>query len=138
MLFRSNDTRGHLVGDDVIREFANTVGSCLRREDLLVRYGGEEFCVLLPGADAGTALTLADRIRLTVDRTMLPTRSGPIHITTSIGVCGDDAGEIEDLESLISGADNALYLAKAAGRNQVISSLYAKETNRLSAEQANI
>lgn len=135
---RINDTRGHLVGDDVIREFANTVGGCLRREDLLVRYGGEEFCVLLPGADASTALTLADRIRATVDKTMLQTRSGPVHVTTSIGVCGDDAGEIENLESLISGADNALYLAKAAGRNQVVSSLYSKDIPKLNPHEVNV
>ncbi|OGA00472.1 MAG: hypothetical protein A3H35_11080 [Betaproteobacteria bacterium RIFCSPLOWO2_02_FULL_62_17] len=122
-----NDTRGHLVGDDVILEFSRSVADCLRREDLLVRYGGEEFCVLLPDADTGTALTLAERIRAMVDNSLMQTRAGPVHITTSVGVCGDDANAIDSLDSLLSCADNALYLAKAAGRNQVVSSPYKGE-----------
>ena len=128
---RVNDTRGHLVGDDVLREFSSTVADCLRREDLLVRYGGEEFCVLLPGADAGTALTLAERIRAAIDDTQMPTRSGPVHITCSVGICGDDAMAIDTLDSLLSCADAALYLAKAAGRNQVVSSLFKAADNTL-------
>ena len=128
---RVNDTLGHLVGDDVLKEFSRTVGECLRREDLLVRYGGEEFCVLLPGADAGTSLTLADRIRATIDETQMPTRAGPVHITCSVGICGDDAKAIDTLDSLLSCADAALYLAKAAGRNQVVSSLFKAADNTL-------
>jgi diguanylate cyclase (GGDEF)-like protein len=123
---RVNDTLGHMVGDDVIKAFAQTVADCLRREDMLVRYGGEEFCVLLPGADAGTALTLAERIRAAIDNSRMQTRRGPVHITTSIGICGDEANAIDSIDSLLSCADGALYLAKAAGRNQVVSSLYKK------------
>ena len=119
---RINDTHGHLVGDDVIREFATTVADCLRREDLLVRYGGEEFCILLPGADAATALSLAERIRSTVDNTRMKTRDGLLHVTTSIGICGDEASAIDSLDSLLSCADRALYRAKAGGRNLVIAS----------------
>jgi len=121
---RVNDTRGHMVGDDVLREFARAVTGCLRREDLLVRYGGEEFCVLLPGADAATAKVLAERIRAFVDHNPMTTRAGPVHVTTSVGVCGDDATRIDSLDSLLSCADRALYLAKGGGRNRCIEAAF--------------
>ncbi|MFM9966801.1 MAG: GGDEF domain-containing protein [Burkholderiales bacterium] len=133
-----NDSLGHMVGDDVLREFSRVVTDCLRREDLLVRYGGEEFCVLLPGADAGTALTLADRIRVSIDNAKMQTRSGPVHVTTSIGICGDDAKIIDSLDSLLICADGALYLAKAAGRNQVVSSLFKSSANTLTEAESRL
>lgn len=130
---RVNDVHGHLVGDEVLAGFAHTVSGCLRRADLLVRYGGDEFCVLLPDADTGTAETLAERIRAVIDGTPLPTRAGPIHITTSIGICGEEAAMITSLDRLLACADDALYSAKRSGRNRIVSSDLSEASLALSA-----
>jgi diguanylate cyclase (GGDEF)-like protein len=117
---RVNDTHGHVAGDEVLAGFAKRVSGCLRKGDLVVRYGGEEFCVLLPGADDTTAAALAERIRATVYATPIATRAGPVHITVSIGICGDQASRIASLDALLVCADEALYEAKKAGRNRAV------------------
>lgn len=111
---RINDTLGHEAGDDVLRELAERLQAEVRGRDLVARAGGEEFVVLLPGADRHAALGVAERIRAAVaDRAfLLP--SGPLWITISIG-CATGSPEA----TLLARADEALYAAKHAGRNRV-------------------
>jgi diguanylate cyclase (GGDEF)-like protein len=122
---RVNDRWGHAAGDAVLREVAQRVESQVRASDVAVRYGGEEFVILLPNTDAGDALRLAERIRVAVsDGPCELPDGGAVDITVSIGIAGLVPGEIEDDlktvgESLIARADVALYSAKAQGRDRV-------------------
>jgi diguanylate cyclase (GGDEF)-like protein len=111
-----NDTHGHLVGDKVIVNFAAEATQLLRTQDVIGRYGGEEFVVLLPQTDLDAGIATAERIRKRIaelDVTHMPP------YTVSIGVaCFDTAGP--DTLSLLDSADKALYAAKRAGKNRVI------------------
>jgi len=116
-----NKRHGHQVGDQVLRAFADILGSRTRASDLVARYGGEEFIVILPGASREQAVRLADEIRVTFAATRIKTPSGEmIGSTVSAGCAAlidtELAGPI-----LIEHADVALAMAKAAGRNQVVS-----------------
>ena len=113
-----NDTFGHLAGDAVLQEVATRLGQALRQEDLLGRFGGEEFVVLLPGADQAQALATAERLRHGVAANPMVTESGRVTQTISIGVATAPQDGVT-LESLIGNADDALYAAKRAGRNRV-------------------
>jgi diguanylate cyclase (GGDEF)-like protein len=113
---RVNDTHGHPTGDDVIREVAARLGSVLRDTDLIGRYGGEEFAVLLPDSDRGEEI--AERMLTAVSRVPVPTRSGPVGVTVSLGLTRLTAEDAE-LPNLIDRADLALYAAKAGGRDQL-------------------
>lgn len=118
-----NDHYGHQRGDECLIDVAGALGAMLNRAtDLLARYGGEEFAVILPEADVAQALAMAEAIRLKVRELDVPhTQAGPDqHITVSIGVSTQSAGEVIDVASLIGAADRALYLAKRSGRNQVM------------------
>jgi diguanylate cyclase (GGDEF)-like protein len=117
---RVNDTFGHLAGDDVLKAFAQLVHSCLRKEDLLARYGGEEFVVLLPGSSRIAATALAERIREQVAANPLDAAGHRARITVSIGVASEDGDILPSLESMLGRADEALYKAKAEGRNRVV------------------
>jgi diguanylate cyclase (GGDEF)-like protein len=110
-----NDTYGHPTGDDVLREVAARLASCLRAGDLLGRYGGEEFALLLPGATLST--DVPERLRSVVNAQPAPTRSGPVPVTISIGVAWYQDGDT--IASLLARADGALYHAKHEGRNCV-------------------
>lgn len=114
-----NDTYGHLVGDRVLRRFADVVRSQLRQEDVLVRYGGEEFCVLLPDIDGPGAVTLAGRIRDAVEREPFVVDGQSIRVTTSAGVAARIDEGPEQMDDLVDRADEALYIAKRRGRNRV-------------------
>lgn len=109
-----NDNHGHLVGDAVLRDFAQRCMSHLRPSDLFCRWGGEEFVVLLPETASPAAQSIAERLRQsqTADAT-LPT------CTVSIGLASLTPQEEQSLDTLISRADAALYQAKARGRNRV-------------------
>ena len=113
-----NDTYGHLVGDGVLVAFTGLVKDCARRGDLIVRYGGEEFCVLLPATPLVAAVALAERIRTAVAAASLSTH--PMKVTVSVGVAAYDGGEQATLKSLLARADEALYRAKHEGRNRVV------------------
>ena len=118
-----NDTYGHLVGDQVIKEIARTLGSMLRDYDVAGRFGGEEFSLLLPQTRAVDAFRIAERVRASIAglRIIAPGATGGerVHVTVSIGVAALDSGSERKLAELMAAADAALYRAKACGRDQV-------------------
>jgi diguanylate cyclase (GGDEF)-like protein len=116
-----NDTYGHLVGDAVLRNTATTITATLRAYDLAGRFGGEEFCVLLPSSTAAEALATADRLRAAIGQIAIPggvNTDGPQRITASVGVAALDEGTTGPAD-LLAAADAALYQAKNSGRNTV-------------------
>ncbi|MBK4717804.1 GGDEF domain-containing protein [Azospirillum sp. YIM DDC1] len=115
---RVNDTFGHLAGDALLRLFSETVTARLRRTDLFGRYGGEEFCVLLPDTDRTGAAALAEALRRDVSARPLAFQGQEIAASVSIGIAACRSGE--DLDTALAAADLALYRAKRNGRNQVV------------------
>lgn len=114
-----NDNYGHLAGDKVIKIFAELVAKTIRGIDILGRYGGEEFCVLMPNTNDTEATTLAERIREKYETTPIILDGERIRCTVSIGVC-DSSYVGNDFNNMFEAADKALYTAKNAGRNKVI------------------
>lgn len=115
-----NDLYGHSVGDQVIQVVARTLSRNTRGNDLVCRYGGEEFCILLPGADLDQARSIAERMRAAIeDHALEAVRSTRVEkITASFGVASISQGALR-IEELIDHADNALYQSKENGRNRV-------------------
>ncbi len=113
-----NDTYGHIAGDDVLKKLAVCIAECIRRSDIIYRYGGEEFIVLLRNTGAVGARLLAERIRLAVEKLVCKHNSFDIQVTTSLGVA--TLREKETRQSFLQRADKALYLAKERGRNRTI------------------
>ena len=118
---RVNDTYGHLVGDDVLRDVAQLLSVTIRGSDIVARYGGEEFLVLLPETDDEGAERFAERIRAAVEAHAFSKSSQEpvLRLTASVGVAVFPAARIETVEDLFARADTALYRAKADGRNRV-------------------
>ncbi|HSM73555.1 MAG TPA: diguanylate cyclase, partial [Desulfobacterales bacterium] len=113
-----NDTYGHLEGDKVLQRLGAIIRSCLRRMDSAYRYGGEEFTVLLPETNCEEAVTVAERIRASVEASVFePAPGKQIQVTISIGVTQFQPEE--DLTQFIQRADRAMYLSKQSGRNKV-------------------
>lgn len=115
-----NDKYGHAAGDEVLRRFVDVTNICLRREDILVRYGGEEFCVLLPEVSDVHAEAMAERIRYAIAHATFKYRDQTIPVTVSVGIASLRTDAEESLEALLQRADEALYAAKNAGRNRVV------------------
>jgi diguanylate cyclase (GGDEF)-like protein len=115
---RVNDIYSHAVGDQVLRALAKVCQENLREVDLLGRYGGEEFAILLPETDAQAAEQVAERLRQQIASTPVETPRGPISFTVSLGVTIALDG-ISELAVLLDRADTAMYAAKQAGRNRV-------------------
>lgn len=113
-----NDKYGHEVGDRVLKDFVNLVESLLRNTDIFVRYGGEEFVLMLPMCPAKKALSIAENIRSALEQESI---AGLIRgkITCSIGVAEWDCKNPVDAEVLVKMADEAMYCAKTQGKNQV-------------------
>lgn len=117
---RVNDTHGHGAGDDVLRQLARVATEQVRRVDLVGRYGGEEFALVLPDTDREGAETAVERFRAAVAAHPFETTAGPLKITISAGVACVASDWRGDKESLLRAADRALYQAKALGRNRVV------------------
>jgi diguanylate cyclase (GGDEF)-like protein len=116
---RINDTHGHAVGDEALRGFVEALRRFLRADDLLVRLGGEEFCILLPGTSEHDAAEIAERIRVGLEQqSVAQTPAGPLCLTASFGVAPFEADD-RCLDARLRQADEALYGAKRAGRNRV-------------------
>lgn len=114
-----NDTYGHLVGDRVLRAVAGACRRVVREGDVLIRYGGEEFLVLLPGAGAADIKQVGERIRRAVAETSVEDGDLRVGVTVSLG--GTTFREaVESADSLIAEADRALYEAKEAGRDRIV------------------
>lgn len=114
-----NDTYGHQIGDDVIIELAETLQTYTRKSDIICRFGGEEFLILLPETTMDGALSLAEVLRLEVEKlVMVFAQNIELRFTISIGVSTVEKGE-QTLDGVITRADSALYAAKENGRNKV-------------------
>ena len=111
---RINDTYGHDVGDGVICEVASILHNCVREKDIVVRYGGEEYCIVLEGMSVDQAMILAEKIRLKVESS----KPNSISVTCSLGLTSMKFGANSSSE-LINQADIALYQSKSLGRNKV-------------------
>lgn len=115
-----NDTFGHDVGDEVLKEIASRLTEGVRGVDIVCRYGGEEFVVLLPHTDGETARIIAERIRTGIEnRPMKAGEGNAINITISVGVA-TSGKNLDSPQKLLKNADTALYEAKQAGRNRVV------------------
>ena len=117
-----NDTYGHPAGDEVLRKVASRMLERLRGQDLLGRYGGEEFCVIAPDTDLSGALTLAESLLEIIVATPFSTECGNLSVSVSIGISLCAANVTCTLDDVISDADAALYTAKKTGRNRVVCS----------------
>jgi len=114
-----NDTYGHLAGDDVLKETAKRLLASVRSYDFVGRHGGEEFLVVLNNCNPLFALARAEEIRKAISRKPIPSSSGPVPVTMSLGLLLSQEWGCRPVEELLHEADVALYAAKAAGRNCV-------------------
>jgi len=114
-----NDTYGHAVGDDVLRNLADNCRKIFRKTDVVGRYGGEEFSVMLPGAKEDMAIIIAERLRSSIAESVVPSDKGDVKYTVSIGIACATGKDVK-IEGLLDRADRALYTAKAQGRNRAI------------------
>lgn len=117
---RINDSHGHPTGDEVLRKVAELLVGRLRGQDILGRYGGEEFCVIAPDTHGEGAHRLAESLRETVAATTLGTEQGDLRVTVSVGYALCPAASDRSLKRLLEEADRALYAAKQAGRDRVV------------------
>lgn len=113
-----NDKYGHHVGDQVLRASAQMMSSALRESDIIGRYGGEEFSIILPETNNNAAIYVAERLLSQVADVPIETEAGSLTIQLSIGIAGMGK-ETPTLHSLIIRADQALYIAKGVGRNRM-------------------
>ena len=111
-----NDTYGHLAGDIVLKEAACRMRTCVRSYDSVGRYGGEEFLIVVPAGHANSTAAVAERIREAISAKPVMTDAGPISITASLGMAVSIDREAKEV---LRSADEALYCAKARGRNRV-------------------
>ena len=113
-----NDNFGHPAGDVVLKMLSDFLKTVLREQDLLGRWGGEEFIILMPEVDANSAVLAAERIRQGIEELNPIVENLEINITVSIGLSSFDRGY--DLDAMIANVDEALYTAKRTGRNKVV------------------
>ncbi len=114
-----NDTYGHAIGDDVLRDLADNCRKIFRKTDVVGLYGGEEFSVILPGAKKEMSKVIAERLRKSVAESIVKSEKGDVAYTISIGIACAEGRDIR-IEEILDRADRALYTAKAQGRNRAI------------------
>lgn len=117
---RINDTYGHPAGDAVLVKVASRLRSCIRPQEALGRYGGEEFLIVLPGSSHKTAMTVAERMRMAIASQPESIAGAVLQLTISAGIASTDLFPAATTDELISRADVALYAAKDRGRNRVV------------------
>lgn len=115
-----NDAYGHMAGDKVLANIAKISHMAARKGDIIIRYGGEEFIMILPGADKNDCQFIGERLRYMVEESSVQAGGVSIQVTISVGVVSYPEFSIEDEQALIKAADQALYAAKEKGRNMVI------------------
>jgi len=125
-----NDTYGHFSGDDVLRAVARTLKDAVRSYDVVARYGGEEFLIVMSGCDEEETQIFAERIRATVADTGIAVAAKDLRVTVSIGAVSADS--VPSQRELLLSADEALYEAKRAGRNRVVT--WSKNQTQMPAE----
>lgn len=113
-----NDTYGHIVGDQVLRQIAEVTRQSIRKDDVLARYGGEEFIVLLPQTGQAQALEVAERIQQSILFNPAYSAGEPLKVTVSMGVATYQP-YMQDPDDLLIAADDALYRAKNLGKNRI-------------------
>ncbi|WP_051327233.1 2-C-methyl-D-erythritol 2,4-cyclodiphosphate synthase [Desulfatibacillum aliphaticivorans] len=113
---RVNDTHGHDVGDLVIQSVSNILVNACRETDIVSRFGGEEFCILTPNITPADSLKLFERVRQTIQDSVIQVQGADIRVTASIGVCST---LLKTLDEMIVRSDQMLYRAKNQGRNKV-------------------
>jgi diguanylate cyclase (GGDEF)-like protein len=116
---RINDEHGHAAGDEVLRQAALSLREAVRQGDFVARFGGEEFVIVAPDCDARGAVTIAQRFRATLADRKIALRNLTIQVTSSVGISTVLDPAIEEPAFVLNRADQALYKAKAAGRNAV-------------------
>jgi len=115
-----NDRFGHPAGDFALRKIAELLRKCARTTDIIARYGGEEFAVILPESTPGGALMVAERIKSEVaENNFIQTADNSVHLTVSIGIYSSINGDVSE-DQIVSLADEASYVAKKSGKNQVV------------------
>jgi two-component system, cell cycle response regulator len=129
-----NDSLGHAAGDCVLKEVAQRLQSDLRAYDLVGRYGGEEFLIVLPNCNLPTATRRADEIRGLVSKNAMVTTFAKCPVTISMGITVSDGAHSVTIEDLLQQADEALYCAKSNGRNCVRAFSTKVETSAMSAK----
>ena len=119
LLRNINNTYGHLAGDEVLVKIGSIFKEAVREYDVVARFGGEEFAILMPEADAQKGFERAEKIRQTIEKTpfVIPTSVTPINVTISIGIAGRERFN-QPAQEIIHNADTALYHSKLKGRNQ--------------------
>jgi diguanylate cyclase (GGDEF)-like protein len=115
-----NDTYGHPTGDVILYETARILRETAREIDMVGRYGGEEFVVILPGTDEEAAAQFAERVREAVSEYVFRDEANEVKMTVSGGVASFPGTDIDHPDVLIKRADEALYAAKEGGRNRIV------------------
>jgi diguanylate cyclase (GGDEF)-like protein/PAS domain S-box-containing protein len=114
---RFNDQYGHKTGDDVLVMVAKSISLTLRKMDVVARWGGEEFIVILPGATPVIVTSLSERVRILIENSFFLCGEEKLHVTVSIGATMSRADD--SVETVVSRADSLMYLSKSKGRNRV-------------------
>jgi two-component system, cell cycle response regulator len=115
-----NDSKGHIQGDRILQEISVLLKNCSRVVDIPVRYGGEEFLLVLPQTDLGGANVVGERIRKTIETTQFFKEDPKMQVTVSLGAAAFSHDQIHSAEKLLKLADEALYEAKRAGKNRLV------------------